>query len=275
MSGSRRFPISLQTVLSDDFAHEAGLRALLETLRELGFWGVELNIGDISLVTLEAVRRFLDRFDLKLSMLASGLMAKRHGLSLSAPDEEVRRRSVARCREMIDWVAGSEAGVIVGFLKGGPAADVDEARRRFSRSIAEIIPHAEARSVAVLIEATNRYESAIANTLAQAAGFLDGYGAGSAQILPDTFHMNIEESDMYGALRAHLDRVSSIHLSDNNRLFPGFGAIDFGRFAGFLEAEGYRGRLAIEGNVRTDTQNDIRASMGRLAPLLDAQGGDS
>jgi D-psicose/D-tagatose/L-ribulose 3-epimerase len=267
--------LSLQTVLSDDFTDNQGLQALLETLRELGFWGVELNIGNISGVTLENVRRFLDRFDLKLSMLASGLMAKRDGLSLSHPDEEARRRSVARCREMIDWVAGSEAGVIVGFLKGGPAADGEEARRRFSRSLAEIIPHAEARSVAVLIEATNRYESAIANTLNQAAGFLEGYPAACAQILPDTFHMNIEEPDMLGALRAHWNRVSSIHLSDNNRFFPGFGAIDFGRFTAFLTAEGYRGRLAIEGNVFTDMQSDIRASMRRLAPLLDAQGGDS
>lgn len=274
MSDSRRLRLSLQTVLSEEFVDDTGLHALLETLRELGFWGVELNIADISEVTRDAVRRFLDRFDLRLSMLASGLMAKRQGLSLSHPDEEVRSRSAVRCREMIDWVAGSEAGVIVGFLKGGPAADAEAARRSFSRSLAEIMPHAAARSVPVLIEATNRYESAIANTLDQAAGFLDGYPAACAQILPDTFHMNIEEPDMFGALRAHWDRVSSIHLSDNNRFFPGFGAIDFGRITAFLEAEGYSGRLAIEGNVFTDTRSDIRASMRRLAPLLDAQGGD-
>jgi sugar phosphate isomerase/epimerase len=169
---------------------------------------------------------------------------------------------------MIDWVARSEAESSLSSSGGG-----DPKRRRSFSDPCEIMPHAAARSCS-LIEATNRYESAIANTLDQAAGFLDGYPAACAQILPDTFHMNIEEPDMFGALRAHWDRVSSIHLSDNNRFFPGFGAIDFGRITAFLEAEGYSGRLAIEGNVFTDTRSDIRASMRRLAPLLDAKGGD-
>ena len=246
-------------------------RSLLETLRELSFWGVELNMGDPRSFDPEKVRNFLTgEFGLELSMFATGLTAKQANLSLSHPSESVRRQSVEKCREIIDWVAGSAAGVIVGFLKGGVAQDVEEARKRFARSLAEIIPRAEERSVAVLIEATNRYESSVANTVEEAAGFVRDYSPRCAQILPDTFHMNIEEADMFESLRGHHDRFTSLHLSDNNRLFPGFGAIDFERIIRFLKEIDYRGRLAIEGNVRKDMKGDLSASATLLVPLLEA-----
>jgi sugar phosphate isomerase/epimerase len=268
---SYRFPLSFQTVLPNDYGTSAAFQSLLETLRELSFWGVELNMSDPRSFEPEAVRSFLKgKFDLELSMLATGLTAKQAGLSLSHPSESVRQQSVEKCRQIVDWVAGSEAGVIVGFLKGGVAQDGEEARKRFARSLAEILPRAEERSVAVLIEATNRYESSVANTLEEAAGFLRDYSTRYAQILPDTFHMNIEEADMLESLRRHRDRFSSFHLSDNNRLFPGFGAIDFTRIIRLLRDIDYRGRLAIEGNVKKDVESDLRASITRLAPLLEA-----
>jgi len=88
-------------------------------------------------------------------------------------------------------------------------------------------------------------------------------------MLPDTFYMNIEESDMLESLRAHKDRFSSLHLSDNNRFFPGLGAIDFRRLIEFLSRIGYQGRLAIEGNVRESVESDLRASAARLKPFLE------
>jgi len=191
-------------------------------------------------------------------------------LSLSSSDEKVRLRSVAICRELIDWVGNRTTGVIIGFLKGGLFSDREEARRRFARSLSEIVPRAEERRICLLVEATNRYETAIANTVDEAAAFVEEYGADVAQILPDTFHMNIEEADPLGALRRRRDRYASFHLSDNNRCFPGFGAIDFARYIALLDEIGYRGRLAIEGNIVNDLVSDARKSVAHLAPLLSA-----
>ena len=263
------FPLYFQTVLPDDYRDNATFRSLLGSLRALGFSGVELNMSDPRQLKARDVRDFLGTFDLELSMLATGLTAKRLELSLSHPDESVRRRSIEICREMIDWVAGSTTGIIVGFLKGGVARDAEEARKRFSQSLAQIIPYAEPRSVGVLIEATNRYESSVANTIEETAHLLREYGTGSAQMLPDTFHMNIEEAHMFESLRVHHHRFRSIHLSDNTRCFPGLGAIDFGGIIGFLKQIDYRGRLAIEGNVKNDVEAELRSSLKYLAPLLE------
>ncbi len=268
MSTSFRYPLSLQTVLPDDYRTNGSFARLLDSLREVGFWGLELNIGDPRELDYGSVRRFLQGHGLELSMLATGLTARRLELSLSSADEGVRSTSVAVCRELIDWIDNRTTGLIIGFLKGGQSPDREQARRRFARSLAEILPRAEERRVALLVEATNRYESAIANTIDEAAELVEDYGADVAQILPDTFHMNIEEADPLGALRRRKGRFTSFHLSDNNRRFPGFGAIDFAPYVALLDGIGYRGRLAIEGNCANDPASEARASLARLAPLL-------
>ena len=89
-----------------------------------------------------------------------------------------------------------------------------------------------------------------------------------AQILPDTFHMNIEEKDMFASLRKHWGHYSNLHISDNNRRFPGFGAIRFGDLFNFLRSIDYGGTVAIEGNAGNDLLSDIRATMEYLEPPL-------
>jgi sugar phosphate isomerase/epimerase len=264
-----RYPLSLQTVLPDDYSRNKDFGSLLELLRELGFWGVELNLGDSKDHDFEAVQRFLGQFGLEFSMLATGLTARRLGLSLSDSNEVARSRAVEKCREMIAWVRNPQTGVILGLIKGGPSPEPEIARRQFALSLAELVPTAKARKVAILVEATNRYETAVANTVADAVGLIGKHGVECAQVLPDTFHMNIEEADLPGALRANRDCFRSLHLSDNNRYYPGFGAIDFGRIVACLAEIGYQGRLAIEGNTRVDLRSDLRATMKHLAPLLE------
>ena len=39
--------------------------------------------------------------------------------------------------------------------------------------------------------------------------------------------MNIEESDLLGAIRAAGDRLVDFHVADNNRMPPGYGALDW------------------------------------------------
>jgi sugar phosphate isomerase/epimerase len=264
-----RYPLSFQTVLPDDYSRNKDFGSLLEFLRELGFWGVELNLSEPKHHDFEAVRRFLGRFGLEFSMLATGMTASRLGLSLSQSNEAARERAVQKCREVIAWVGSPQTGVILGFMKGGPSPEPEVARRQFALSLAEIVPTAKANKVAILVEATNRYETAVANTLADAAGLVEKYGVECAQVLPDTFHMNIEEADLLGALRANRDHFRSLHLSDNNRYYPGLGAIDFGRIVACLAEIGYQGRLAIEGNTRVDLRSDLRVTMKHLAPLLE------
>jgi sugar phosphate isomerase/epimerase len=84
--------------------------------------------------------------------------------------------------------------------------------------------------------------------------------------------MNIEERDQFASLAKYAAHYDSIHISDNNRYFPGFGAVRFAELFKFLLDSGYSGGLAIEGNVKRDLLSDIRGTVEYLAPLLQSPG---
>ena len=58
--------------------------------------------------------------------------------------------------------------------------------------------------------------------------------------------MNIEESDLLGAIRAAGDRLVDFHVADNDRMPPGFGALDWDAIVRELQAIGYDGHLTVE-----------------------------
>jgi len=264
------YPLAVQFALPERWRDDRAFAETLDGLRAAGLTGVELNIVDPFSLDWRDLFALLKEHDLALFRFASGLTAKARGLSLSAADEQTRGRSVDACREVVRALGGTGIGIIIGFLKGGLTTDHDEARRRFAQSLADLVPDAAAHGVPLVVEATNRYESSVANALDDTVALLpEGDARGRwAQILPDTFHMNIEESDMAGALERHATLFSSVHLSDNNRLFPGRGAIDFGRVIGTLRRIGWQGYLAIEGNVTGALAVDARATVEALAPHL-------
>jgi sugar phosphate isomerase/epimerase len=263
-----RYFLAIQTRLPEDYTADPGFRSDLETLQRLGFDGVELNIRDPERVQPARLKAYLADFGLVLSMFASGLTAKTYRLSLAAPDEPRRRDSVARAAAFLDFAKQFGAGVIAGFLKGAPQENDPGARERLAASVVELGATAERLQVPLLIEAVNRYESPVGHSLADTWDIARRAGSRFVQILPDTFHMNIEESNMPQAIAEHRACFSSFHLSDNTRRFPGFGALDFGAIIGTLDRLGYQGKLAIEGNVQTSLAADVEVAMQRLAPLL-------
>jgi len=263
------FPLSIQLTLPEAYREDEHFRQVLESLRRHGFSGVELNIVRLEQIDPQELKSFLYNFDLKMTMFASGAAAKASGLSLSSEDADLRARSVAGCVKFIEFAGQFDAGVIIGFLKGGPAQDREKARRVFQESLRTIAPRALELQVPVLIEATNRYEAAVANSLDDTFGLIAAAGGNPfIKMLPDTFHMNIEERDQFDALTRHAALYDSLHISDNNRYFPGFGVISFDRIVDFLKSMGYRGGIAIEGNIKEDLVSDIRETMKYLETIL-------
>src|SRR5512146_1803612 len=246
--GRYRFFLAIQTRLPDDYPADAEFRRNLEALQRLGFDGVELNIRDPEAVDAARLKAYLADFGLVLSMFASGLTAKTFQLSLTTPDAARRRDSIARTVRFLEFAHEFGAGVIAGYLKGTPQENDPGARDRLAASVLELAPVAERLKTPLLIEAVNRYESPVGHSLADTWDIARRAGSPFVQILPDTFHMNIEEVNTEQALTEHRACFNSLHLSDNTRHFPGFGALDFAKIIAILDKLEYRGKLAIEGN---------------------------
>ena len=259
MENSYTFPLCIQLTVPDDLFNDTEFRTTLQTLQKHRFYGVELNLTDFQSRRPQELQNFLAEFGLKLTMVATGVYANRNGLSLSSADETLRRKSVQELRKIIDFAAQAEAGVICGYIKGGPNEDRSRAVAQMKKSLQELAEAGSLEAGNLYLEATNHYEATVVNTLAEGAEFASSVD-NRIQILPDTYHMNIEESSMPAAINAHQRFFRNFHISDNNRYFPGFGSIDFFSVLSLLKSINYDGTISVEGRCRKDLTEDIAAT---------------
>jgi sugar phosphate isomerase/epimerase len=83
----------------------------------------------------------------------------------------------------------------------------------------------------------------------------------NVQLLCDLFHMNIEEQDLAGALRAAGARVGHVHFADSNRRAMGLGHTPVVPIAEALRSIGYGGYLSAEVFPYPDSDAAARQTM--------------
>ena len=86
----------------------------------------------------------------------------------------------------------------------------------------------------------------------------------NADLLPDTFHMSIEEADVATSLRDAGDRVAHVHLGDNNRLMPGHGRLDWEGIFGALKDIGFEGAVNLECSTEGARRIDVEVEPDEL-----------
>jgi sugar phosphate isomerase/epimerase len=228
----------------------------LTILSRHGFMGIEYQVMDFEKDRVDLVKGLTAEYALTVTRIATGALASREGLSLSNKGRS-GKEAVARMKEFIDYAAEFKASIILGFIKGPPVTNREEAKANFLENLSELVPLAMEKDVKLVLEATNHHENAIANTLAETEELVRSLDCPGAQILPDTYHMNIEEADMINSLHANRGLFDAIHLSDNNRYLPGYGGIDFKRVIAALLARQFSGYLGLEGNIKKSFAEDI------------------
>ena len=234
------------------------LRRLFGLLHREGFYGVELNLPDLDLIKPEELKSLLNEYQMKMNMLATGVYAKTHGLSLSSGIPEERMRAVNGCKRNIDYAASMGCGIIIGFLKGGPGSDREVSERLFLESMLELKQYIEEKKVQVLIEATNHKEASIIRTLKEGAHVINFLDCPFIQLLADTYHMNIEEPSLVDSLSEYMNYYPHLHISDDNRAYPGLGSPDFTAIYRKLMECGYKGTVAVEGNIQHGLLEDTQ-----------------
>jgi sugar phosphate isomerase/epimerase len=120
---------------------------------------------------------------------------------------------------------------------------------------------------AVLLEPLNRYESRYLNSVADNLAIVREVDHPNAGLLPDTFHSSIEEADIAAALRQAGGFVRHVHLGDNNRLLPGYGALDFAAIFQALKQIDYTGAVNLECSTCGDPSQTLPAIAQRLREL--------
>ena len=222
------------------------LRHVARRLAELGYDGIELS-GDTDSVTPEQVRKIVEPLGLRVTSICGLYTSER---DLSHPDRGRRRAAVDYVRRCIELGAGVGAAVVivvpaaVGRIR--PLADRQSEWGWAGESLSALAESVPPGGPLLVLEALNRYETHLVNTVAQADQLRRETESARIAIMADVFHMNIEEHDVVETMRAHGTAIRHVHLADSNRREPGAGHVDFARVLAALESEGYAGALAME-----------------------------
>ncbi|WP_085031445.1 sugar phosphate isomerase/epimerase family protein [Ensifer aridi] len=221
---------------------------LLRDIKATGFDGVEIPIFDGTPDDYRRLGALLDGIGLERTAVSA---MSDPSMNLISPDAATRKRGIAYMQWAIDCAAALGAPTLSGplhstlgqFSGTGPTAA--ELRRSIS-SQRTIGDHAAERGVTVALEALNRFECYLFNTMDDLAAHIDAIGHPNIRAMYDTFHSNIEEADPVGAFTRNADRIVHVHISENDRGVPGRGNIPWPETFKAIRASGYDGWLTIE-----------------------------
>lgn len=120
----------------------------------------------------------------------------------------------------------------------------------------------------MLLEGINRYESPYLNSIKQCKDLVDKLNFSNAGVLADFFHMSIEEANIARSLRYAGASVKHVHLGDNNRLLPGYGATDWEAGFNALKEIGFTGFVNLECSTCGDPAQTLPAAAKFLRNLI-------
>ena len=221
---------------------------LLEKARSMRAEVVEFAWEEGGVVEAPILRRALADYGLECSIV--GQFGT--GRDLASPDAGQRRRGVEYARRGLELTAEVGAAVFSAACVGVGGTEAISNAQRISRyqlaaqSLHEVGETATQAGVRFCVEVLNRYEDNLLNTSAQGCELIDMTNHPAVGIHLDTFHMNIEESSMGGALRLAGDRLYHLHATDTHRGAPGGGHLSWGEVADALQQINYGGFAIIE-----------------------------
>lgn len=121
---------------------------------------------------------------------------------------------------------------------------------RSVKNVREVGRVAQDCGVDYCLEVLNRFEGYLLNTAAEGVEFVRQVDLPSVKVMLDTFHMNIEEDSMGGAIRQAKGLLGHFHTGECNRRVPGKGRMPWREIGDALRDIGYDGLVCMEPFVR-------------------------
>jgi sugar phosphate isomerase/epimerase len=214
----------------------------------LGFDGVELALLDSSQIDVDQVDALCKEYGLEIPMISSGQVYAQGNLCFTSPEKNIREEAKSRIKGLIDLAEHFGAMVNIGRVRGPIASSepYENSEKRFLDSMDDVAAYAEPKGVIIAVEPVNRYEINFLNRVDQAAEICGKIDRPNVKIMPDLFHMNIEDASIEACLAAHIDQIAYIHFADSNRLAPGMGHLNFPNIIMVLKSLGYKGYVTAE-----------------------------
>lgn len=239
----------------------------VERAAALGYDAVEFHVADAEAFPAEQIAEACRTHHVGVSAIVTGKIFTQKHLCMTSEDRTNRDAAMRELLAYIDLAARLQAsdGVVIGWVKGKrPEHDVAVFENLLASQLRRLCDYAETRGQKILVEVINRYETNLFNTAAELLLFLKRFSLDNAYVHLDSFHMNIEESDMAAAIRQCGKRLGYFHVADSNRRYPGAGHIDFADIYDALNDAGYQGTLSVECIPEPDAETAAAYALAAL-----------
>lgn len=261
--------IAGKDALPSAFVVYRGFEDSIRKAAALGYDGVELALKRPEEVDRGQLRTWLGETGLEVSAISTGQVFA--GLHLMGTDPDPQKRAELRSvlRGLIDLAAEFGQQVNLGRVRGtlNPWPR-QESRGRFIDLARDLCQYAAPKGVTLLLEPVNRYEIDFINSVAEGVDLLREIDQPNLRLMPDVFHMNIEDPSIGPVLEQARPFLGYVHFADSNRLAPGQGHLDFDAILLHLRRSGYRGWVGIEILPKPDPDTAARQAIDFLRPRL-------
>jgi len=241
---------------------DTGLQLAIDKTSAAGFDLIEIPLMDPDKADPATVRGMLDSAGLATT---ASLGLSEH-TDISSEDPEVVAAGEAllgRCLEFLSDVGGTHlVGVIYCAMRKYMAPATALNRQHSIEAISRLATRAAELGVQVGVEVVNRYESNVLNTSRQALSYVEDAAVENLVIHLDTYHMNIEEPDMFTPVLDAGSRLGYVHIGESHRGYLGSGTVDFDSFFRALATIGYDGPVVFESFSSAVVHPDLSNMLG-------------
>jgi 5-keto-L-gluconate epimerase len=258
----------------DVTAYRGDLRTGMRLVAEAGFDGVELMMRDAAPNDAAAISALAREHGLEVAMCCTGEVFGEDRLSFADPEPRVRDAALTRAKGILEFAGHLGVDMNVGRLRGrlcdgvpretviGWAREAllrcaDLAARLGNFVLLEPLPPGEARRNFL-------------NSTREAVAFVEGVGHPHFRLMLDIGHMAANGDALPASFQHGQPYNRYVHLTDDRRLPPGTGSVDFPAVLASLRDAGYEGWVAVEVLQQPDSPTAMRQSAALLRPLLRA-----
>jgi 5-keto-L-gluconate epimerase len=239
--------IAGEQALPSAFVVFRGFAESMHKASVLGYDGVELALKHPNEIVPSELNSLLKKNRLEVSCISSGQVYASLGYAFTDSDPERRSELRSIFHGLIDLAADYGQLVNIGRVRGPIGKKTrEEADGLFIDMAAELCAYAQPKGVTMILEPVNRYEIDYINSVAEGVELLKKAGISNLKLMPDVFHMNIEDVKIGRALEENIEFVGYVHLADSNRHAPGDGHLDFSDVFDSLNRAGYDRWCSVE-----------------------------
>ena len=227
-------------------------------LSQYGYTGVELLIKDTKNLDIDGILRSLEKNHLEIAAIATSPIPAENNLYLASNDPQIRKDGFSRALEIAYLAKELSVPVVIGKFRG----IIDEENRENNWDVLKgnliALCQAARPNGVIAVEIQQSGPVNTFNSTDESLRRCDEIGMENIKLLPDIFHQNIIEKSVCAGLFKMREKIGFVHLSDTERLVPGFGAIPFMEVLAMFKAIDYKGYFSMEVQQKPDSATSAR-----------------